>query len=67
VGLEGKRNRRTKGNVSMVEGEPQFGFRLALASLARVKMRRVIRALERPAECREENAEGERIEIKDGR
>jgi len=32
-----------------------------------VKMRRVIRALERPAECREESAEGERIEIKDGR
>ena len=27
-----------------------------------VKMRRVIRALERPAECREERAEGERIE-----
>jgi hypothetical protein len=72
VGVRRKEKPKTKGNVSMVEGEPQFGFRLALASLGHwwirwVKMRRVIRALERPAECREESAEGERIEIKDGR
>jgi hypothetical protein len=59
---------KTKGNVSMVEGEPVFclitshvGHSRRLVNVM-VKMRRAIRALERPAERREDGAEGERMD-----